>query len=151
MSKTLACLLLASFAACAPAADVHYSGDSSRPELAAIDEAPGVMVVANADEPTFYTDHTFWLYRDSKWFRSSSHVSGWTRGGDPPSSLTNLRAPSQYVHYRHNAAGPHTSVNRPESPGSEVRDHRDSSPVAPVTPPPANPLPPNQVPPATPN
>jgi len=178
MIKTLAFILAATLAACTGSAEVHYSGDSSRPQLVALDDQPDVAVVANADEPIFYTDHTFWLYRDHTWYRSSSHVSGWARAGDAPAAVTQLHQPEHYVHYRYNETGPRTTYNQhqpPEPPppaaAPETRDHRApdapmpaeqiQTPRSPITParepnaqapipPPANPLPPTQVPPPVP-
>jgi hypothetical protein len=133
MTKTLAFVLSATLAACAGQAEVHYSGDASRPELVAIDDDPGVSVVANADEPMFFAENTFWLYRDNTWYRSSSHRTGWARADAPPGSVTRISQPTQYVHYRRSEAGPRTTFNQhppvePRAPAPiapEVRDHRD--------------------------
>lgn len=174
MMKTLASLLLAgALAACATQAEVHYSGDASTPELVAMDDDPNVMVVANADEPTFYTGQTYYLYRDRQWYRSSSHRHGWTRTDQPPVAVQRIDRPTRYVHYRHAAGAPRTTYNQhpapaappPRGPANDpiVRDHRPEAspgpnlqtprPEAPpmgAPPPAANPLPPNQVPPAPP-
>lgn len=177
MMKTIASLLLAgALAACATQAEVHYSGDASTPELVAMDGDPSVMVVANADEPTFYTGQTYYLYRDRQWYRSSSHRHGWTRTDQPPVAVQRIDRPTRYVHYRHAAGAPRTTYNqhptpiappadRPMAPGPVAHDHRDEPllptgpnlqpprPEAPplgAPPPAANPLPPNQVPPAAP-
>ena len=177
MTKTLACFLTAALTtACAGQAEVHYSGDATRPQLVAIDDTPDVSVVANADEPIFFTDSTFWLYRDNTWWRSSSHRTGWTRADAPPEKVTRIAQPSRYVHYRHNEAGSRTGFNeRDAQPRPDVRpdvqpdDNRAprpdaiQAPSAPTTgpnrmpnaedpqPPRSNPLPPNQVPPVPPS
>jgi len=172
MTKTLAFFLTAALTtACAGQAEVHYSGDATRPQLVALDGDPDVSVVANADEPIFFTDSTFWLYRDNTWYRSSSHRTGWTRADAPPEKVTRIAQPSRYVHYRHNEAGSRTGFNdRDAPPRPDVRpDDNRAQPAAVQTPPtPAtgpnrmpnaedpqpprpNPLPPNQVPPVPPN
>ena len=137
MTKTFAFILMATLSACAAQAEVHYSGDSANPELVAMDDHPGVMVVANADEPTFYVDHSFWLYRDNSWYRSSSHRSNWTRAGNLPVAVTRISQPTGYVHYRHTEAQPraaapivrdHREMGAPPAAppaGGEVRDHRE--------------------------
>jgi hypothetical protein len=173
MTKTLAFFLTAALTtACAGQSEVHYSGDGTRPELVAIEDSPEVSVVANADEPIFFTDNTFWLYRSNTWWRSSSHRSGWTRADAPPPKVTRISQPTRYVHYRRNEAGRRTGFNdrepmaRPDTqPDIEQRTpagpqpDRLQPPGAPgadpnmpgASPPHANPLPPNQAPPVAPN
>lgn len=169
MTKTLAFILSASLAACTGQAEVHYSGDVATPELVAMDNDPSVMVVANADEPTFFADNSYWLYRDNQWYRSSSHRSGWAGVDAPPEHVRRIDRPTAYVHYRHDAGAPRTTYNQrgpaapveraqprdqPDlqpPPDVEVRDHRapahEPNPQGPAEPRP-NPMPPHQVPPA---
>lgn len=105
MPRTLAYVLTAVLAtACAGQTEVHYSGDGARPVLVAIERAPDVRVVANADEPIFFTDNTFWLYRNDTWWRSGSHRTGWVRAEAPPERVTRISQPSQYVHYHYRGA-----------------------------------------------
>lgn len=174
MTKTLALFLTAALSAgCAGQAEVRYSGDDSRPQLVAMDDNPEVSVVANADEPMFFTDSTFWLYRDNTWWRSSSHRTGWTRADAPPEKVTRIGQPARYVHYRHGESGPRTGLNEREaSPRPEPRRDVDNRPPQPdqlqappgppmvpnrepngegPVPPRPNPLPPNQVPPVPPS
>jgi hypothetical protein len=162
MMKTLAFLLTAALAACAGQAEVRYSSGASDPELVAMDTDPGVMVVANADEPVFYSDNSYWLYRDSHWYRSSSHRGGWARIDQAPEHLRRIDRPEAYVHFRHNPNAPRTTYNdrdrsvapaRPEVRDPEPRSERtppgpahEPNPQGPDRPYP-NPLPPQQVPP----
>ncbi|HET9625583.1 MAG TPA: hypothetical protein VFP84_29655 [Kofleriaceae bacterium] len=87
-------------AACTAQPEVHYSGDAARPQLVSLETDPTVRVVANADEPIFFSDNTFWLYRHDTWWRSSSHRTGWVRADAPPERVTRISQPSRYVHYR---------------------------------------------------
>jgi hypothetical protein len=104
MSNTIACFLTAVFVtACAAQPEVHYSGDAARPQLLALEHAPDVRVVVNSDEPIFFTDSTFWLYRNDTWWRSSSYRTGWVRADSPPERVTRISQPSQYIHYHHAA------------------------------------------------
>jgi hypothetical protein len=150
MTKTLAFFLTAALStACAGQAEVHYSGDGARPELVAMDDNPEVSVVANADEPIFFADSTFWLYRGNTWWRSSSHRTGWSRADAPPQKVTRIAQPTRYVHYRHGEASPRTGFNEraaPEQLETPMPPSHDPNAEGPV-PPRANPLPPNQVPP----
>jgi hypothetical protein len=157
MMKTLALLLSVSLAACAGEAAVRYSGDATTPELVAIDVDPSVMVVANADEPIFYTENTYYLYRNDRWYRSSSHRDGWKRVDTTPEHLRRIEQPRAYVHYRPNPNAPRTTFNQRDqaAPAPVERDQpdrqsdtppREPNPQGPAQPY-ANPLPPQQVPP----
>ncbi len=126
MTKTLAFILSASLAACAGQADVRYSGDATTPELVAMDNDPNVMVVANADEPIFYSDSSYWLYRDNHWYRSSSHRGGWAEVNQPPDHVRRISQPYAYVHFHHNANGPRTSSN--ETPAQTPPPPRADAP-----------------------
>jgi hypothetical protein len=155
--KTLALLLSASLAAaCAGEAAVRYSGDATTPDLVAIDIDPSVMVVANADEPIFYTENTYYLYRNDRWYRSASHRSGWKRIETPPERLSRIEQPRTYVHYRPEANTPRTTLNQRDqvapTPDDRNQPDRQSDPPREPNPqgpaqPYANPLPPQQVPP----
>jgi hypothetical protein len=160
MTKTLAFLLSASLAACAGTAEVRYSSGATDPELVAMDTDPSVLVVANADEPVFYIDNSYWLFRDNLWYRSGSHRGGWARVDQPPEHVRRIERPAAYVHFRHNANAPRTTSNerdravapvRPELREPEPRRDqpgptREPNPQSPEQPY-ANPRPPQQVPP----
>jgi hypothetical protein len=162
MTKTLAFLLSASLAACAGQAEVRYSSGATDPELVAMDTDPSVMVVANADEPVFYSDSSYWLFRDNLWYRSGSSRGGWARVDQPPEHVRLIERPQAYVHFRHNPNAPRTTSNegersvapaRPEL--REPQPRRDQTPPGPTREPNsqgpeqpyANPRPPQQVPP----
>lgn len=171
MTRTLGLLLTACLAACGGPHDVRYSAGGSRPELVTMDSDPSVMVVANADEPVFFSENTYWLYRDRSWYRSSHHRDGWTRVDTPPSEhIRRIERPEAYVHFR---GATQTTQNEPgraveraptpvredanaPMPAEQVAPRRDERPDAaparepnPQGPsqPYGNPLPPHQVPP----
>jgi hypothetical protein len=163
MIKILAVMLSASLAACAGQAEVRFSGGSTEPDLIALDTDPRVMVVANADEPIFYTDHAYWLYRDHHWYRSNTPRTGWARIEVPPVQVRRIDRPTTYVHFRRDTTAPRTTYNEPRPTGalprSIQRDRperraqplpgpaREPNPQGPPHPYP-DPLPPHQVPPA---
>jgi hypothetical protein len=147
--KTLALLLTVSLAACAGEAAVRYSGDATTPELVAIDIDPSVMVVANADEPIFYTENTYYLYRNDRWYRSASHRTGWKRLDTAPERLSRIEQPRTYVHYR--PTKDTTTFNQRDevAPRPDERNLPAPNPQGPSQPQPyPNPLPPQQVPPS---
>jgi hypothetical protein len=164
MIKTLAFVLSACLAGCAGQAEVRYSG-ATDPELVTMDSDPSVMIVANADEPVFYSDNSYWLFRDRQWYRSSTHRGGWARVEQPPEHVRRIERPETYVHFRHARETPRTTANEHERPVAparpEIREpepRRDQTPPGPTREPNpegpvrpyANPLPPQQVPPVSP-
>ena len=94
---------------------------------------PGVQVIADYDEPVFYTDGFYWRFNDGVWYRSNNYASGWVYYDAPPARLRVIDRPYEYRHYRPNGyvvrnRGPY----RPAEP--IVRDHRDyrTQPAAPA-------------------
>jgi len=110
-TRTLALLLSASLAACAGQAEVRYAGNASNPELVEMAGDPSVMVVANSEEPVFYSENTYWLYRDRQWYRSTSYRGGWSRVDQPVEHVRRIHQPTAFVHYR-NDAGSRTTFNQ---------------------------------------
>jgi hypothetical protein len=95
----------ASLAGCAGGSgEVMYSGQVAvaSPEL--IELEPGVEVVADADEPLFYSDGYYWLYRDGYWMRSNDYRSGFTQVqlSYVPERVRVIDHPQMYVQYRRN-------------------------------------------------
>jgi hypothetical protein len=86
------------------------------PSMVAIE--PGVYVVADYDEPVFYTDGYYWLYRDGLWLRSYSYSGGWVRSYSVPYGVRHINRPYAYRHYR--ARGNARVIRAP------VRDHRSN-------------------------
>ena len=94
-------LAAALLAGCA-GGQVEYSGEVAvaSPELVPIE--PGVEVVSDANEPMFYSDGYYWLYRDGAWLRSDSYRGGFARidVNVVPGELRQLPRPQAYAHYR---------------------------------------------------
>jgi hypothetical protein len=115
MTKTLALILSgalsASVAGCTGQAEVRYSGNASAPELVTMESDPSVSVVANSEEPVFYSENTYWLYRDQHWYRSASHRGGWTEARTVPEHVRRIDRPTTYVHFRAKTA-PRTTYNQ---------------------------------------
>lgn len=100
-------VVAASLAGCAPTGDVEYAGEVhvTSPELVTI--SPGVQVVADADEPLFYSDGNYWLYRDNSWYRSDSYRGGFARVEVTylPQRIRVIERPQAYVQYRRHGEG----------------------------------------------
>jgi hypothetical protein len=79
--------------------------------------SPGVYVVQDYNEPVFYSNGYYWLYRGGLWYRSSLHYRGWHRVYTVPVGIRSVRHPRRYVRYR---ARPGVRTYRP----GRIRDHR---------------------------
>jgi hypothetical protein len=60
---------------------------------------PGVQVVADYDQPVFYSGGSYWLYSGDAWYRSPYYNGGWVYAA-PPAAILSIRQPYAYVHYR---------------------------------------------------
>lgn len=89
--------------------------------------APGVQVIADWNEPIFYTDGLYWRWDGYRWYRSSYYTGGWAYG-TPPYAVVRLGRPYAYAHYR--PAGWVPRDQRREAP--IVRDHRRGPPPSTV-------------------
>jgi hypothetical protein len=102
MSRTLSIGLLSlALAGGCIAGEVGYQGtagvSASTPDL--VYAGPGVSVIADYDEPIFYTGGFYWWNYGGGWYRSSSYTGGWAYAS-PPGSVTRIHDPYRYRHYR---------------------------------------------------
>lgn len=101
MRPTLAscCFALVLAAGCAP---VEYRGSvavaSAPPDLVYV--GPGVQVIANYDEPIFYSSGFYWWFFGDTWYRSSVYTGGWVSVAAPPAVIVQIRQPVRYRYYR---------------------------------------------------
>lgn len=95
---------------------------ASTPDLVTV--GPGVSVIADYDEPIFYSNGYYWWNYGDGWYRSSSYTGGWVYAS-PPSAVISIRQPYAYRHYR---PGHYVARNRPvpihRIQRPVVRDHR---------------------------
>jgi len=62
--------------------------------------SPGVSVIADYDEPVFYSDNYYWRSdNNGRWYRSSYYDRGWSYAPAPRAVLT-IQSPGAYRHYR---------------------------------------------------
>lgn len=139
----------ASLAGCTGTGDVRYAGEVrvTSPELIVLE--PGVQVVADADEPLFFADGFYWLYRDGYWLRSSNYQRGFVRVelSYVPERVRGIERPQTYVQYRRHMGRTHHAragerVNRtPTAPRGtyDHRRHHDAQPAIPTQPTPVEP------------
>ncbi|HEY4240954.1 MAG TPA: hypothetical protein VGM88_14120 [Kofleriaceae bacterium] len=72
--------------------------DMSTPDL--VEAAPGVQVVADYDEPIFYSDGFYWRNYNGGWYRSTWYGGGWGYWSAPPMAIVRIDRPYAYAHYR---------------------------------------------------
>jgi hypothetical protein len=94
-SYVLATLVLAGGLMTGCAATV--TADAYPPDL--VYAAPGVQVIADYNEPIFYTDGFYWRFYGGTWYRSSYYTGGWVYAR-PPVAVLRIDRPYAYVHYR---------------------------------------------------
>jgi hypothetical protein len=107
-------------AGCAGSGRATYAVSASytQPELAYV--RPGVYVVADYNEPVFYTNNLYWRYDNGRWYSSNYYNGGW-RYSTAPRVLYTIDRPYAYVRYR-----PQTRYVVRGDGRIYVRDHRQA-------------------------
>jgi hypothetical protein len=103
----------------------HFAvnGEVTAPDLVVI--SPGVQVIANYDEPIFYSENYYWRNDGGAWYRSQYHTGGWARVEVVPVTIRSIERPSAYVHYHGEVrASEHVEHREAQPQRPEVRDHR---------------------------
>ena len=54
---------------------------------------PGVQVVADYDEPVFYSDNFYWRYDSGNWYRSPYYNRAWVSVSAPPVAVRQIQRP----------------------------------------------------------
>ncbi len=76
----------------------YVTASTYTPDLVYV--SPGVSVIADYDEPVFYTDNYYWRSDNyGRWYRSNYYDRGWAYAS-PPRAVLSIRSPSNYRHYR---------------------------------------------------
>jgi hypothetical protein len=114
---------------------VGYSGTATvttvAPDLVYV--SPGVQVIADYDEPIFYSDGFYWRESGGIWYRSSVHTGGWVTYS-APRHIVGIRDRHTYRHYRPAGYTPRHRDNRAYDRRAPVtRDNRTYDRRAPVT------------------
>jgi hypothetical protein len=105
---------------------VGYSGAVTTtyvaPDLVYV--SPGVQVIADYDEPVFYSDGFYWRESNGIWFRSNYHTHGWVSYSAPRHVLS-IQNRHAYRRYRPAGYSPRVRDNRRYDNRPVVRDQRD--------------------------
>src|SRR5262245_24666070 len=90
-------LIAASLAACETSVGVAYP-TTPTPDLVAI--SPGVSVIADYEEPIFYTGGFYYWRLGGAWYRSPNYTTGWAYWPRAPYGIVQIRVPYRYKYYR---------------------------------------------------
>lgn len=88
--------------------------------------SPGVQVIADYNEPIFYSDGFYWRYYGGTWYRSSYYTGGWVYAR-PPVAVLRIDRPYAYAHYR-----PYGYVGRGRTVGPAPASGWRGAPTTPV-------------------
>ncbi len=91
----MAVALLAS--GCAVGYTDTYPDNGYGPDL--VYAAPGVQVIADYDEPVFFSDGLYWRFGGGYWYSSHYYNRGWV-SARPPAAVMRIQRPQTYAHYR---------------------------------------------------
>lgn len=111
-------------AGCTGRGAVGYTATATyaSPDLAYVQ--PGVYVVADYNEPVFYTQGAYWRFHNGLWYRSPYYNRGWTYYARPPRVLRSIDRPYAYVRYRPSQRYRVDRGTIRSQGGVRVRDHR---------------------------
>lgn len=92
--------------------------------------SPGVQVIADYNEPVFYSDGFYWRESGGTWYRSSYHTHGWVYAA-PPRAVISIGNRHSYAHYRPAGYRPrHREAYRPAPRSDYRRPAHDYRPAA---------------------
>jgi len=106
INRVSACVfaVATSLAGCVAAAtgDAEYGGEVHVTSTELVELPSGVQVVADADEPLFYSDGFYWVHRDGRWMRSSTYRGGFVSVDRDyvPERVRMISHPQSYAQYR---------------------------------------------------
>ena len=81
-----------------------------QPDL--VEVSPGVQVIADYDEPVFWSNSFYWRYDGGVWYSSRDYRGGgWRVESNVPMGIRGIDRPNYYAHYR--PAG-YVARNRPQ-------------------------------------
>src|SRR3954468_12931379 len=107
---------------CVGSGQLTYTSEATTPELVVV--SPGVQVIADLDEPIFYSNNYYWRNQGGYWYRSQYHTRGWARVEAAPVEIRAIERPAAYIHY-HGEARARVSGDRRLNARAERHDKDD--------------------------
>jgi hypothetical protein len=105
---------------CAGSGQFTYAAEATTPELVVV--SPGVQVIADRDEPIFYSNNYYWRNQGGYWYRSPNHTRGWARVELAPVEIRAIAQPAAYIHY-HGHARANVSGDRKRDEDNKRDEH----------------------------
>jgi hypothetical protein len=105
--------------ACTGSAQIHSTAEVDYVQPQLVEVEPGVQVVADYDQPVFFSDGAYWRYDAGVWYQSRYHDRAWVRVEAPPVAVRHVEHPEVYVHYRGHAEA--RDARREAHDANEVR------------------------------
>ncbi len=99
MTTRIATLLLATaLAGCA--VQHRYTGQVTVRDTSLVAIEPEVKVVADAEEPMFFAEHSYYLFHDGAWHRGESVRGPWVLDTKPPAAVLRISQPYAYTRFK---------------------------------------------------
>jgi hypothetical protein len=109
---------------------VSVTATTVGPDLVTV--SPGVQVIADYDEPVFFTGGFYWREVGGVWYRSSYHTGGWVTYS-APTAIVSIRDRHSYRRYRPAGWAPrnraYTRDNRTYRPNNRPAYRNDNRPA----------------------
>jgi hypothetical protein len=102
MMKYLTSVILV--AGCLHSRPVEYTGTVRVTSPALVSINPDVKVVADADEPLFFSRGAYWLFHDGRWYRSDRIGNSWIQIATPPVPVVQIDQPYAYTRFQRDRA-----------------------------------------------
>jgi len=109
--------------ACTGSAQVHTTAEADYTAPALVEVEPGVQVVADYDQPIFFSEGAYWRYDNGVWYRSRYHDREWVTVQTPAVAVARIQRPEVYVHYHGKVGADERHEARDEH--KEVRDQQE--------------------------
>jgi hypothetical protein len=117
-------------AGCTGTGAVQYSASAEVATPTLVEVEPGVQVVADYDQPVFFSDGFYWRYDAGYWYRSPYYNRAWVSVSAPPVAVRQIQRPEIYAHYHADARVRTREARVTPQPTPEIREHRAEPPRA---------------------
>jgi hypothetical protein len=138
LHSVLFAVAVSGLAACTGSAQVHTTAEADYVQPQLVEVEPGVQVVADYDQPVFFSGGAYWRNDGGVWYRSRYHDREWVRA-EAPVAVVHIQHPEVYVHYhgkvqadeRHEARDEHKEMHdQNEVRHDEHEQNHDANEIA---------------------
>lgn len=95
-------LAFGGLAACHGSRDVVYAGQIhvASADLVALEPGSDVRVIADSEDPIFYSNDAYFMWRNNRWYRAANVHGDWVHVQTVPDRLRHIDRPLAYAHFR---------------------------------------------------